>query len=268
MSTRIFSFGGGVQSVACLVLAAQGKIDFRRFVFANVGDESEHPETLRYLRDIAVPFARDHGIEIIEVQKTRRDGTKDDIYLGLLRSMRSIDIPVRMPNGAPGRRSCTIDFKIHPVAKYHKKIGATVKNPGVLGIGISLDEFQRMRSKAMIPWQVLEYPLIDLRLNRADCKQIISEAGLPVPPKSSCWFCPFHTLNVWRKMRDDEPELFKKAVDLEQLINDRRATLGRDSVWLSGGLVPLPIAVGSGRYKQAGLFEEEHSCGPYVCSQS
>ena len=30
---RVFSFGGGVQSVACLVLAAQGKIDYKTFVF-------------------------------------------------------------------------------------------------------------------------------------------------------------------------------------------------------------------------------------------
>ena len=44
---RAISFGGGVQSTALLVLASQGKIDFRTFLFANVGDDSEHPATLR-----------------------------------------------------------------------------------------------------------------------------------------------------------------------------------------------------------------------------
>ncbi|WP_254897837.1 hypothetical protein [Kitasatospora sp. NA04385] len=34
---RSFSFGGGVQSTAALVLAAQGRIDYRTFLFANVG---------------------------------------------------------------------------------------------------------------------------------------------------------------------------------------------------------------------------------------
>ena len=51
MGLRVFSYGGGVQSTAALVLAAQGKIDFPTFLFANVGDDSEHPATLRYVRE-------------------------------------------------------------------------------------------------------------------------------------------------------------------------------------------------------------------------
>jgi hypothetical protein len=39
---RVVSYGGGVQSNALLVLAAQGRIDYRTFLFANVGDDSEH----------------------------------------------------------------------------------------------------------------------------------------------------------------------------------------------------------------------------------
>lgn len=49
---RVFSFGGGVQSTAALVLQAQGKIDFDMFVHANVGDDSEHPDTVAYMRDV------------------------------------------------------------------------------------------------------------------------------------------------------------------------------------------------------------------------
>ncbi|HEV2344510.1 MAG TPA: hypothetical protein VGS97_10495 [Actinocrinis sp.] len=44
-----FSFGGGVQSVACFVLAATGLIPYRIFLFVNVADDSEHPATLDYL---------------------------------------------------------------------------------------------------------------------------------------------------------------------------------------------------------------------------
>lgn len=264
---RLFSFGGGVQSVACLVLAAQGKIDFKTFVFANVGDNSENPETIQYLNEVVLPYAEKHGIEVIEVQRVSRDGRKMDIYDRLLETKRSIDIPVRMSNGAPGRRSCTIEFKIKPVAKYHKKLGATKDNPGVLGIGISMDEFQRMRSKSSVEWQVLEYPLIDLKLDRSACKQLIADAGLPVPPKSSCWFCPYHTLGSWRQLQANNPALYNKAVELEELINKRRESLGKDPVWFSSRAVPLPMAVGDGTFKQEGLFEERHSCGPYVCSQ-
>jgi len=34
------------------------------------------------------------------------------------------------------------------------------------------------------------YPLIDWGWNRERCKEEIAKAGLPVPPKSSCFFCP------------------------------------------------------------------------------
>jgi hypothetical protein len=40
---RTFSYGGGWQSTAALVLAAQGRLDYRVFVFANVRDDSEYP---------------------------------------------------------------------------------------------------------------------------------------------------------------------------------------------------------------------------------
>ena len=46
---RAFSFGGGVQSMACLVLAAERKIDMPLFIFANTGDKAESPDTLAYI---------------------------------------------------------------------------------------------------------------------------------------------------------------------------------------------------------------------------
>ncbi|WP_256918783.1 hypothetical protein [Streptomyces hilarionis] len=40
---KSFSFSGGVQSMAAMVLAATGELDYRTFLMANVGDDSEHP---------------------------------------------------------------------------------------------------------------------------------------------------------------------------------------------------------------------------------
>jgi hypothetical protein len=34
-----------------------------------------NPATLRYVRDVALPYATDHGIELHELRKVRRDGT-------------------------------------------------------------------------------------------------------------------------------------------------------------------------------------------------
>src|SRR5215472_10611803 len=62
---RVVSWGGGVQSTAMLVLAAQNRIPFRTFLFSNVGDDSENPDTLTYYRDTALPYAKAAGLDLI-----------------------------------------------------------------------------------------------------------------------------------------------------------------------------------------------------------
>ena len=71
---RYFSFGGGVQSTAVLVLAAQGRVQYDAFLFSNVGNDSENPATIAYVENVAKPFAAAHGIELVELQKRRRTG--------------------------------------------------------------------------------------------------------------------------------------------------------------------------------------------------
>jgi hypothetical protein len=165
-------------------------------------------------------------------------------------------------NGAPGNRACTSNFKIRVISKWIKAHGATPKNPANVHLGISLDEFQRMKT-SQIKYQNNLYPLIDRRLNRQDCMNIISRVGLPIPPKSSCFFCPFHKLSTWREMADNEPELFKRSCDLEAFINERRARLGRDQVWLTGKQLPLAKAVGD--MTQGKLFDLDPTCDSGYC---
>lgn len=144
---RVVSFGGGVQSTALLVLAARREIDYRTFVFCNVGADSEAPETLEYVSEIAWPYAERHGIEMVELHKIRRDGSVDTILRRINESQRSVPIPVRMSgNGAPGTRQCTLDFKIRRVAKYLRENGATAANPATVALGISTDEIHRART--------------------------------------------------------------------------------------------------------------------------
>jgi hypothetical protein len=267
---RSISYGGGVQSTALLVLAAQGCIDFPLFVFSNVGDDSERAATLRYVEEYAKPYAAEHGIELAEVQRVRRDGTVETLHGRLTRpGSRSLPIPVRMSNGAPGTRSCTADFKIKVVGKELKRRGATagrlctahradpasVKCKGrrcvepriaTIGIGISVDEITRANNRITEPHERIVYPLLDLGLRRIDCMRIIREAGLPVPPKSSCYFCPFHRPETWHDQRRDEPELFEKSCQLEELLNERRDELGKDHVYLTRFNKPLRQAIPDG----------------------
>ncbi|NGO68014.1 phosphoadenosine phosphosulfate reductase [Streptomyces sp. SB3404] len=244
---RSVSFGGGVQSTALLVLAAHGRIDFPLFLFANVGDDSENPATLRYVEEYARPFAAEHGIELVTLDRIKHDGTVETLWKRLTRKgSRSLPIPVRMSNGAPGTRSCTADFKIKVIAKELKRRGATAEAPATIGIGISVDEIQRANNRRTEPHERIVYPLLDLGLRRIDCARVIREAGLPVPPKSSCWFCPFHRPETWHDQRRDEPELFERSCQLEDLLNERRDELGKDHVYLTRFGRPLREAISEG----------------------
>jgi hypothetical protein len=237
MTLRSVSYGGGVQSTALLVLAAQGFIDFPVFLFANVGDQAEHPATLRYVREVAFDYAAAHGIEMHELHRTPTRGVSagqpEDLWDRLMRpESRSLPIPVRMPDtGAPGTRSCTADFKIRVVGKWLRDHGATADDPATVAVGISTDEWERANARTVEPYENVVYPLLKLEtrrgigLNRAQCEAVIRDAGLPVPRKSSCFFCPFHKPTVWVDMARDEPELFAKSVLLEDTLNERRARM-------------------------------------------
>lgn len=290
MNLRSISFGGGVQSTALLVLAAQRRIDFPLFLMANVGDDSENPATLRYVEEYAKPFAADHGIELVVLDRVKRDGSVETLWGRLVNprqcprckgagsvyyadtddqdaglppdldeprqcprcrgegrvQSRSLPIPVRMSNGAPGTRSCTADFKIKVIGKELKRRGATKDTPATIGIGISVDEIHRANNRRVEAHERIEYPLLDLGLRRTDCMRLIREAGLPVPPKSSCFFCPFHRPETWHDMRRTEPELFEKSCQLEELLNQRRDELGKDHVYLTGFGKPLREAIPDG----------------------
>lgn len=251
---RTFSYGGGVQSTAALVLASQAKINYRTFLFANVGDDSENPETLTYVRDVAIPFATRCGIALIEIQRKRRDGTPETLVGRIYSTARSVPIPARLGNGMPGKRTCTTDFKIRVIAKWQKEHGATQGMPAVCGLGISIDEWHRAKTDSGIAWQTLDYPLLDMRLSRRDCEKIISSAGLPVPPKSSCFFCPYHTQVAWTELKRKRPDLFERAVAIEHQINDKQQAY-RSVLRLHSSMMPLEAAVGD----QATFFDIDAS---------
>jgi hypothetical protein len=237
-----------------LVLAAQGKLpatdDSNRwdvFLFANVGERAEHPATLRYVAEYAMPYAEQHGIDLREVRKVLRDGTPDDLMDRIERNDRSLPFPVRMNNGMPGKRSCTKNFKIDVIEKALRGLGVTKDAPAIVGIGISMDEIQRAKGWGEVdprtPSQIREYPLLRLGLRRRDCLRVIADAGLPQPPRSACFFCPFHSLDEWRRLKRDEPDLFAKSVELEQLIRRRQTDQGKRPVWLTRYAQPLDEVV-------------------------
>lgn len=265
-SLRVVAHGGGVQSTALLVLSAQGKIDFPVHLFCNTGDDSEHPDTLAYVRTVGMPYAKANGIELHELRRTWKDGRDHTLLQHLTKpGFKGVSIPMRGQNGAPQARHCTQDFKIGVISKWLREHGATDETPATVGIGISTDEIQRAGRGKDNRRENRVYPLIELGLRRSDCHIIIADAGLQIPPKSACYFCPYHRPQVWAEMRRDRPDLFEKAAQLEDAMNARENQ--HSALYLTDKMRPLREAIGVAQDTFPMFADEigEDGCDEGVC---
>ena len=208
-----------------------------------------------------MPFARAHGIELAQVRRRDRDGRPQTLLERVESSPRSVPIPIRMgASGAPASRSCTADFKIRVIEKELRRRGATKEARAVVGVGIFTDEPGRVGGELdpRSPYQLRRYPPYEMGLSRADCRQVIREAGLPLPPRSACWFCPFHSSEEWRRLARREPELFARACTLEDDLHRRGEALGRGGFFLTRHGVPLRDLFHG---DELTLFEDEDPLG-------
>lgn len=199
---KVLAFGCGVQTVAEL-LDNYKAYDY--VVMADTGDEK--PETYDYLVKYILPFVKEKKINFTVVKNSKYISLYDYCMIHKQVPMRNF-------------RWCTDKFKRQPINKFLKSIGATRKEPVVKALGISLDESHRVNEfsaqKREPKYVILEYPLLDRKITRDGCKKIIEDHGFPVPEKSGCWYCPFARKEEWRLLKIQKPELFQKAVEMEE----------------------------------------------------
>ena len=113
-------------------------------------------------------------------------------------------------------RQCTNKYKIAPVHKYCRlNYGAHHTTPVGTWLGISTDEWTRMATSNVKAFALL-YPLIDYGYSRSDCETYIIDHNYPVPVKSACIGCPFHSDPTWKDLTDAEIE---DVADFEDDVN-------------------------------------------------
>jgi len=229
---HIINLGAGVQSSAMALMAAKGEItpmpDCAIFADTQAEPDSVY-EWLDWLeKELPFPVYRVTKGSLTEKSLTPAIATaKAKHYKEGEKYMKRI-IPVfgEMPDGevvAALGRSCTADYKIRPIEKKIEEIANLKRGEKELKvtqwIGISYDEIQRMKESRK-PWTQLRYPLIDLEMHRHHCKQWMKKNGYPEPPRSACYYCPFHSNKEWRRLRNEEPLFFKKAILFDQQIRE------------------------------------------------
>ena len=71
-------------------------------------------------------------------------------------------------------------------------------------------------------------------MDRAACERSIRDAGLPVPPKSSCWFCPASKKDEIIWLAQHHPRLMERALAIEANAQPNLTSvrgLGRSFAW-------------------------------------
>ncbi len=203
-----WNYGGGTQSAAIAVLIAQGKLPTPEVaVIADTGREAT--ETWDYLRDHIQPLLNPMGLKI---HIAPRSLATVDLY----GHNGNLLLPAFTRTGK-FQTFCSSPWKKEVVQRWLRSQGYGPKRPVKTWIGFSLDEIGRVKEQRL-QWQKLHWPLlfdVSPALTREDCRRIVIDAGLPPPPKSSCWMCPHRQDDQWKRLKDQYPNDWAKAVQLD-----------------------------------------------------
>ncbi len=180
---RVISNGLGVQSMAMIYLADEGKIGPMPQCAITGDTDDERTSALENLRMLQSGNTKPRDIAII----VRKDASlKDDFHDVIAGQKKRFSNPpffIKNPDGSRGilTRGCTRDYKINPVRRELRRLlgkgprGRDSKTPIVeLWIGITTDEVDRIEP-SRLPWVENRYPLIEIDWSRRDCERYLQE---------------------------------------------------------------------------------------------
>jgi hypothetical protein len=217
--TTVISYGGGVQSTALVIMAMRRQWQVDEIVHVDLLD-AESPRTREYVEYFRNWLRDEYGREITVIES--------DLYGDMLARPGFTPVPWRARDGSfILRRQCTREYKVAPIQRY-----LTERYPQgriSLMLGISVDEYHRMRDSSNRRIDHI-YPLVDERLTRWHCRQIIEQEELILPWRSSCWFCPYRSAGSQWELVSQYPRLKEMAQALEGRINTARIERGKPEI--------------------------------------
>ncbi len=190
----VWAYGLGVDSTAGIIGCWERGIKIDAILHANVG--SEKPETRAYLPVFQAWLARVGLPPVIEVRYEAKNFKHWPPYRTIGENALTNGT---LPSLAFGFKSCSMKWKITPqnewTAGWPPAIEAWARGEKVtkaIGYDAGPRDGQRyVKVKdGLDPAYHYVYPLIEWGWDRERCKLEIAKVGLPVPPKSACYFCP------------------------------------------------------------------------------
>jgi hypothetical protein len=188
----VLAYGIGVDSTALLVELESRGTPPDLVLTADTGVEK--PETYAYQHMMADWMAA-RGIAYQTVRYVPRRFKHWPPYYDLLANVLT---NATLPSISLGRHSCSLKWKVAPQDAFLKSWAPAraawargQKVVRLIGYGSSPADMRRYTHASTIGSDLFEcrYPLRDWGWDRAACIARIEAAGLPVPPKSSCFIC-------------------------------------------------------------------------------
>lgn len=232
------AYGIGVDSTSALVGMRRLGIRPDFITSANVGgpymDErgGEKIETYRYI-DVINNYLDRNGFPLVTVVYYEPKDFKNwPPYHSLEENCLTNGT---LPSLAFGFKSCSLKWKAaaqhkfmqqQPLAIAAWQSGIQVRK--VIGYDAGPKDMRRCADadKALDPLYEYWYPLVEWGWDRERCIEEIRREGLPVPPKSSCFFCP--AMKEW-EVRELPPEKLKRIVIMEARAKPRLNTV--EGLW-------------------------------------
>lgn len=246
----VVSLGYGVDSVAMLVGMARLGIIPDLILFADTGSEKE--DTYAYIRSgVLETYLNLHGFPAVTVVRYQPKNFKRwPPYRSLEENLLT---NITYPSIAYGQHSCSLKWKIAPMNDYVKGWRPAIdcwSAGGKVIKAIGYDNGKRDRQRCST-FQASAGPedldLFEFRhylqewgWDRERCIEEIQAEGLPVPPKSSCYFCA--AMKPWEVSSLSTSQL-KRIVIIEQRALWRQRTtegLWRATVKGFRGATPKP----------------------------
>lgn len=206
---KILSLGWGVQSFTLAAMVALGELEP---IDAAIHTDTTHESSLTY--DFASRWTKwleSNNVKVVTVKAKNAEAV--DRFGGVM-------IPAYIDNPTKGKfsRQCTDNWKRANIRRWLQK--NRNKQPVEQWLGISLDEFWRMKCSD-VQYITNRWPLIELKMKRADCVKWLKKHNLEVPSKSACTFCPFRKTIEWRITKNN-PKDYAEAIAVDNLIRKAR----------------------------------------------
>jgi hypothetical protein len=206
----VVAYGLGLNSTALLVGLAWRRIRPDAVTFADVGGEKD--ETYAYLPLMNAWLKSRDFPEVTVVRNVVKDFKHYPPYASLEENCLTNGT---LPSVAFGfqMKSCSLKWKAAPQHKWMKGFAPAQEvwargGKVVRAIGFDASPADQKRSYAAgaidDPLYAFWYPLQEWGWDRQTCQEVIEAACLPVPPKSSCFFCPAMKIKEVRELPKDK----------------------------------------------------------------